>query len=350
MKTKIIKIDITKPLDEQLEFPVEVIKSGGLVAFPTETVYGLGASALNEDASKNIYKAKGRPSDNPLIIHIDNPIEAEKYCFTNDDYHKIAKNFMPGPITCILKKKNIIPNTITGGLDTVAVRCPENIIANKLIQLCGCPIAAPSANTSGKPSPTKAQHVIDDLYGKIDCIIDGGSCDIGLESTIVKIVDGNCKLLRPGGITINQLTSLFPKIEIDKAVISKLNENEIAEAPGMKYRHYAPKALVNLILKDGTNEQYGRIINYLSKNTQSNNIGVLASDDIVSKFPNLITKSLGPQDDEFEQGRRLFDCLREFDKTNVEMIYVVINQKNNDLGLAIYNRMLKASGFNILKI
>lgn len=348
INTEYIKIDDKLPLDEQLLRPVDIIKKGGLVAFPTETVYGLGASALDEEASKKIYLAKGRPSDNPLIIHISKPSDAEKYCYTNESYYKIANKFMPGPITVILKKKDNIPLTITGGLDTVAVRCPENKVANKFIELCGFPIAAPSANTSGKPSPTKAEHVFDDMNGKIDCIIDGGQSTIGLESTIVRVIDNKCTLLRPGGITINQLYELFQDIEIDKAVISKLSDNEHPLAPGMKYRHYAPKAPVYLILRDNNDS---KIIEFLDNKISTNiKTGILASNEIVNRYKGKYSLSLGANNNEREQAQNLFDRLREFDKLDVEEIYVVINQKNNDLGLAIYNRLLKASGFNIIEL
>ena len=201
MKTEFVKIDYEKPLAPQLEGAAKILAEGGLVAFPTETVYGLGGNALNADAAKHIYAAKGRPSDNPLIVHIAKPSDAEKYAITSDLYEKLAKAFMPGPLTVVLPKRDIVPLSVTGGLDTVGIRCPGNPVARELIRLAGVPIAAPSANLSGRPSPTTAAHCVDDLDGRVDCIIDGGESEVGLESTIVKIMGDSLTVLRPGAIT-----------------------------------------------------------------------------------------------------------------------------------------------------
>ena len=350
MKTQIVRIDENLELDKQLIYPVNVIKKGGLVAFPTETVYGLGASALNEDASRKIYAAKGRPSDNPLIVHISKPEDAENYCYTDDIFYKLAKEFMPGPITIIMKKKDIIPSTITGGLDTVGIRCPENKIANKLIELSGVPIAAPSANISGKPSPTKAQHVIDDLNGKIDCIIDGGESIIGVESTIVKIENGECTLLRPGGITISQLKKVFTNIKIDKAVLSKLDANERPQAPGMKYRHYSPDASISLIVRKDQKDNDNKIISFINNIEVDDNIGFIIPKEFKTYIKSNNVFVFGSIKDEREQAQQLYDILRRIDKTNIKELYAVINDIDDDIGLAIYNRMLKASGYNIIEV
>ena len=249
MNTQIVKTD-GKSIDSQaLIESTKILRRGGLVVFPTETVYGLGGDGTNAEAAKKIYAAKGRPSDNPLIIHISLPEDAEKYAITNETYYKLAKAFMPGPLTVILPKKDTIPFSVTGGLDSVAVRCPSHPIAREIIAAAGIPVAAPSANLSGKPSPTCARHVIEDLDGRVDMIIDGGSCEIGLESTIVKLDGDSATLLRPGAITADALSCVCKSVKIASAVLEQLKENERPLSPGMKYRHYAPS--VPLILIDG---------------------------------------------------------------------------------------------------
>ena len=260
METKIIKIspENIELSENDIKDAAEIIKKGGLVAFPTETVYGLGGDATNPEASRKIYSAKGRPSDNPLIIHISKAADAEDYTYTTDIYYKLAERFMPGPLTVVMRAKESVPKETRGGLETVAVRCPENTIARKLIELSCTPIAAPSANLSGSPSPTEACHVIDDMQGRIDMIIDGGSCEIGLESTIVKIEDdGSLTLLRPGKITVDELSCIAPVVIAD-AVTDMLKEGDKALSPGMKYRHYAPESPVVLL-----NGKIGEIVDFI---------------------------------------------------------------------------------------
>ena len=238
----------------------EIIKNGGLVAFPTETVYGLGANALDEKAVKSIYAAKGRPSDNPLIVHI---AEKEDIVPLVKEVTPAAKalidEFFPAPLTIILEKSEIIPDATSGGLDTVAVRMPKNETARELIKASGCPVAAPSANTSGLPSPTKAQHVIDDMSGKIDAIIDGGDCDYGVESTVITLATGVPTILRPGAVTKEMLEAVLGRVEISPAVLSGMAENETAASPGMKYKHYSPKA--EIILVEGKKERFEEFVN-----------------------------------------------------------------------------------------
>ena len=350
MTTKFVVIDKNRELEPQLADAANVIKNGGLVAFPTETVYGLGSNALDPDAAKRIYLAKGRPSDNPLIIHISKPEEAEKYCFVSDLYYKLAEKFMPGPITVIMKKKDIVPSTVTGGLDTVAVRCPSDKVARELIRLSGVPIAAPSANTSGKPSPTCAQHVRDDLDGKVDVIIDGGECQIGLESTIVKICDGRVSLLRPGGISVEMLESVCGEISIDKAVREKLPDNARPEAPGMKYRHYAPEAKVYLIVDDNSPDFSDRAIKFINSKIEKNpKTGAMCYSEICRGLNGVYIKDLGNKNDKAEHAKKLFAYLREFDDTDVTEIYAV-SEDESGIGLAVKNRMLKASGYNVIEI
>ncbi len=230
---------------QPLKKAAEILRSGGLVVFPTETVYGLGADATSADAAAKIYAAKGRPADNPLIVHISEPQKAEEFCHTSPLYYRLADAFMPGPLTIILPSKGVIPKNVTAGLDSIAVRCPSNIIAQKLLEYTDRPVAAPSANASGRPSPTSAEHVISDLFGRVDMIIDGGVCDIGLESTIVKLEGERIILLRPGAVTYDALCCVCADVTVDRSVTEQMPNNMRNMrplSPGMKYRHYAPRA------------------------------------------------------------------------------------------------------------
>ncbi|MBO5946191.1 MAG: threonylcarbamoyl-AMP synthase [Clostridia bacterium] len=330
----------------------EIIRGGGLVVFPTETVYGLGADATNPKATADIYKAKGRPSDNPLIIHIAKPEDAEKYAFTNSTYYLLAEHFMPGPMTVILPSRESIPKTTRGGLDTVAVRCPENKTARELIRLCDVAIAAPSANLSGSPSPTTFEYAYADMNGRVDAIIDGGSCDFGLESTIVTINDdSSLTLLRPGKITKEDLEALGLKVSLANAVTSTLKEGDTAISPGMKYKHYAPKA--PLVLLDGTREQ---VTEYITNSSKSNHkIAIIAyADDveyISSALRGLETDiySFGSRVDEAEQAHLLFKLLRDTDKGDYTVIYAPL-PSTSGIGLALYNRMIRAAAHNIIRL
>ena len=349
MKTEIAHLGESLENDEAiLKRAAEIIKSGGLVAFPTETVYGLGANALDSDAAAKIYAAKGRPSDNPLIIHISRPEEAEHYAYVPDEYKLLAEKFLPGPLTVIMPKRDNIPSTVTGGLDSVAVRLPSNESARRLIELAGVPIAAPSANLSGKPSPTSASHVIEDMNGRVDMIIDGGSCNIGLESTIIKLVgDGRAILLRPGGITKEQLEEVFDSVELDRAVTEKLGEGEKPLAPGMKYRHYAPSASLSLIA-----DENGLFEKIISENAGVDGLGVIAFDEDAEKLLSLGVKpenllSLGRRADVNIHAARLFSLLRECDTRSFTRIYARLPEKSG-LSLAVYNRIIKAAGYDVI--
>ena len=349
METKIIKVDPNNlsSSENDIKIAAEIIIKGGLVAFPTETVYGLGGDGTNPLAAQKIYTAKGRPSDNPLIIHVSSPEEAEEYTFTSDVYYKLAKRFMPGPLTVVLNAKDSVPLETRGGLSTVAVRCPSNPIARRLIKLSARPIAAPSANLSGSPSPTDAGHVIDDMQGRIDMIIDGGECEIGLESTIVKIEDdGSLTLLRPGKITVDELACVAP-ISIADAVTDMLKEGQIALSPGMKYRHYAPTSPI--ILLDGDTQD---ILNYMQKEN-SGNIAILCysedSEVIRSAIPSAHLFVLGAKDDISEQAKHLFAILREADKHSYHRIFAPLPCKEG-LGLALYNRMIRAAAHTIINL
>ena len=333
--------------ENDIKFAAEVIKKGGLVAFPTETVYGLGGDATNPLAAEKIFLAKGRPSDNPLIIHVAKPEEAEGYAYTNDLYYKLANRFMPGPLTVIMNARDSVPLATRGGLSTVAVRCPSNPIARRLIELSGVPIAAPSANLSGSPSPTSARHVRDDLDGRIDVIIDGGDSDFGVESTIAKIEDDDTlTLLRPGSITVDELRCVAD-VKIADAVTGKLSEGAVALSPGMKYRHYAPKA--SLVLLDG---EYAEIVNYIKKESLSSVAILSYSDDYNAfnlDFSNADIYVLGARNNVSEQAHHLFAILREADKHNYDKIYAPLPDKSG-VGLALYNRMIRAAAHQIITL
>lgn len=350
MKTEIAVLCGRAEVDDDiLRRGAEIIRSGGLVAFPTETVYGLGANALDSDAAAKIYAAKGRPSDNPLIIHISRPEEAELYAYVPEEYKLLAEKFLPGPLTVIMPKRENIPSAVTGGLDSVAVRLPSNAAARRLIELSGVPIAAPSANLSGKPSPTSASHVIDDMNGRVDMIIDGGECNIGLESTIIKLThDGKAELLRPGGITKEQLEEVFSEVILDKAVTEKLGEGEKPLAPGMKYRHYAPTASLTLVSGEA-----GLFEKVISESLGKSGLGVIAFDEDIDKLVSLGVKrenilSLGARDDINVQAARLFSVLRECDTCRFEKIYARLPERDG-LSLAVYNRIIKAAGYDVIR-
>ena len=349
MITDVIKVaEINEKTRAEIASASDVIVSGGLVVFPTETVYGLGADATNADAVKKIYVAKGRPSDNPLIIHIATPEQAEEYTYTVPLYYKLAEHFMPGPLTVVLKSKDTIPSATRGGLDTVAVRCPSNEVARMLIDCAGVPIAAPSANLSGTPSPTSAKHVIDDMMGRVDVIIASDDSEIGLESTIVKIEDDDTlTLLRPGKITVDDLLGVVDVVKIADSVTDKLAEGAVALSPGMKYKHYAPKA--SLVLVDCTEAEYEEFV--ISKNARD--VAVLAYseqiDRISSSAPDLYCFDFGSKHDELDQAARLFAILRDTDKHSFTAIYAPL-PKTNGMGLALYNRMIRAAAHRIIRL
>ena len=344
MKTEFFKIDPQNPDAELIERSADIIKKGGLVAFPTETVYGLGADATDKNAAKKIYAAKGRPSDNPLIIHIACPEDAEGYAYTSPLYYKLAKAFMPGPLTVILPKRDTIPREVTGGLDSVAVRCPSHGIARMLIAEAGVPIAAPSANISGSPSPTRAEHVLKDMDGKIDAIIDGGECEIGLESTIVKLDGNKAILLRPGAITADALGCVCEEVEISSAVTEALKENERPLSPGMKYRHYAPTS--PLVLLDGED---ANVLSFLQKAQKKESCIILCYNEEEDKLIKDKLIPIGGKDDLATQAQRLFCALREADLLSADIIYAHLPRPDG-LGLALYNRMIRAAAHTVKKV
>lgn len=349
MKTEVVKIDeLTPETYSHLERAAEIIRRGGLVVFPTETVYGLGGDATNPEAAGRIYAAKGRPSDNPLIIHVSTPEEAEKYAYTSELYYELASRFMPGPLTVVLKAKETVPRNTRGGLETVAVRCPENVIARELIRLAGVPIAAPSANLSGSPSPTTARHVLEDMDGRVDMIIDGGEADFGLESTILKIDGDELTLLRPGKITKAELDECVGEVEISHAVTEALAPGERVLSPGMKYRHYAPKATV--VLLDGSASS---ACEYIKSEGIDDGVAIIAyTEDIPEfrkSFPSIRIIDFGSRENELEQAHVLFALLRDADHEGLTEVYAPLPRREG-IGLALYNRMIRAAAYNIVKL
>lgn len=350
MTTGIIKINPDNFKGEELEEACHILKDGGLVAFPTETVYGLGGDALNPLAASKIYGAKGRPSDNPLIVHIACIDSLYDIAEVTEDGLKLAKAFWPGPLTLVFKKKETVPPQTTGGLDTVAVRMPCHAVARELIKRSGVYIAAPSANLSGRPSPTQAKHVIEDLDGRIDIIIDGGSPDIGIESTIVDVSGSKAVILRPGYITKDMLKDVLCDVSTDPAIEGILPQKDIvAKAPGMKYRHYAPKG--QLLIVEGSPDRVARKINSLvsEKDTEGYKTAVIATDETKDKYKCNIIKSIGTRKSENSIAASLYNILREMDYMEVQYIYSE-SFGAGILGGAVMNRMLKAAAGHIIQV
>lgn len=350
LDTEILKINIENIQQEQIEYAAKILRAGGTVAFPTETVYGLGANALNEVAVKKIFKAKGRPADNPLIVHIaDFQTLNSLTNFITDEMKKLMENFWPGPLTMVVPRSNIIPDIVTAGLDTVAVRFPAHPIAQKLIKAAELPIAAPSANTSGKPSPTVASHVIEDLDGKVDVIIDGGAAKVGLESTVIDMTSKTPILLRPGGVTWEQLTSVLGKVEVDPGVLEKVGADSKPRSPGMKYKHYAPKAEV--VIVEGEREQVIEKIRQLieEKQGQGLKVGVMASEETASFYEADCVLTVGSEQQPETIAAHLFYTLRAFDEKGVDVVYTQFIGTEG-IGMAVRNRLQKAAGYNIIKV
>lgn len=328
----------------ELSEAAAMIRNGGIVAMPTETVYGLAANAFDAEAVEKVFVAKGRQADNPLIVHIANVDDWGKLVEEiPQKARQLADRFWPGPLTIILKKKPIIPDIVSGGLDTVAVRMPKNKIAFRFIRECGCPLAAPSANLSGCPSPTKFSHVFNDMNGRVDGIIEGGDCMVGVESTVISLVDDKPVILRPGRITAAQISKVIGDVEIHKAVKSGLAGDEKAPSPGMKYKHYSPKASVTII--DGNQKEY---IDYIQANADENT-GVICFTEMTEKLADYNTFPLGAQDDSVAQAKKLFEVLRAVDDANLHKAFAPM-PSDEGVGLAVTNRLLRAAGFNVIKL
>lgn len=351
MKTKVQQINPEQFRDEELKEACKIIQRKGLVAFPTETVYGLGGDAMDPEAAEKIYAAKGRPSDNPLIIHIADRKSLEDIaCEVPKSAGRLAEAFWPGPLTMIFQKQAGVPSSTTGGLDTVAVRMPSHPIAMEFIRQSGIYIAAPSANLSGRPSPTKAEHVVEDLSGRIDMILDGGSVGIGLESTIVDLSSGEPTILRPGYITKAMLEGCIGRVQVDPAVLSReLNPDIVAKAPGMKYRHYAPRGLLTII--EGETGRVVCEINRLAEEQmkQGKRVAIIATEETKDQYQQGVVRSIGSRKTEGSIAAGLYDILREMDHLGAEYIYAE-SFAEDALGQAIMNRMLKAAGYHLQKV
>ncbi len=349
-ETLLLKINPEKPEIEKVQTAAEFIRKGGLVAFPTETVYGLGADALDSDAVLALFKAKHRPLDNPPIVHVENVDEVYRLAkYVPTKAKLLMQQFWPGPLTLILERSNLVPDVTVAGLNTIAIRMPKNKIALELIKESKCPIAAPSANLAGKPSPTTAKHVWDDLNGNIDVILDGGPTNIGVESTVLDLTVSPPQILRPGGTSLEMLKKIIPSVKLHPFVAAEqeISINE-ARSPGMKHKHYAPKA--KLILVEGSTQAVIRkvkelIIYYRCKD---DHVGVLATDETMSKYDSAVIKSLGSRFNLESVAHNLFRLLREFDVEGVDVI-IVESVPTEGLGLAVMNRLRKASGYNIVK-
>lgn len=318
-----------------------LIREGGAVAFPTETVYGLGCNAFSAEGAKKVFAAKGRPGDNPLIVHICQASQLEEIAYPSDVAKKLADAFWPGPLTVIMPKKSCIPDEVTAGLDTVAVRFPSSETARALIEAAGVPVAAPSANLSGKPSPTKSSHVIDDLLGRVDAILCGEDCEVGLESTVVAVKGEGAVLCRPGKITPDDIRALGIELTVPENLNRTLEAGETAVSPGMKYKHYAPKAQLILLCGSGADKALEKY--------RDEGHGIICFDEDMPFLSGERTVSLGARDSSENHAKNLFSALRLFDEMNVEKIYSRLPKKDG-VGLAVYNRILKAAGSRIEEV
>ena len=315
-----------------------VLREGGLVAFPTETVYGLGANGLDPEAVEHIFQAKGRPQDNPLILHVPDDSWLDRYCQDiPPTAYELTRRFWPGPLTLILPRRGIVPDVVTAGMDTVGMRCPDHPVTRAILELADVPVAAPSANTSGKPSPTTAAHVLADMDGKIDAVVDGGPCSVGVESTIVDLTEEIPTILRPGYISLEMVQAVLGEAKMDKGLISS-DSNIHPKAPGMKYRHYAPKADLKIV--EGPVE---KVVAYINEKAKAGKVGIICTEETKDRYPAGDVKCIGSRKSELSIASHLFAVLREFDEDGVDAIYSESFQAPG-LGEAIMNRLLKAAG------
>ena len=334
-------LDAKTSYNEAIGKAAEILKSDGIVAIPTETVYGLAASAYSDKAIKKVFEAKGRPQDNPLIVHISNiQMLAQVAVDIPESAYECASRFWPGPFTMVLNKSDLVAQSVSAGLDTVAVRMPSEKVANDIINASGLPLAAPSANASGAPSPTTARHVISDLDGKIDAVVIGDDCAVGVESTVVSLVGDTPRLLRPGAVTAEQLLEVLPDLIIDKAVLAEPLEGEKVASPGMKYKHYAPKTQTYLV--EGDSESF---VNFINK--KKNSVAVCFAEEYDAiKIHKII---YGTKKDPRTLAKNVFKSLREVDALGVKEVYVHAPEKSG-VGLAVYNRLIRAAAFRVIKL
>ncbi|BDB00061.1 L-threonylcarbamoyladenylate synthase [Clostridium botulinum] len=350
MKTKVMRLDENNIDEHVISKAGDILRQGGLVVFPTETVYGLGANALDKNAVKKIFKAKGRPQDNPLIVHISKMKDIERLVEKIPSVaEKLMDKFWPGPMTIILKKKDIIPNETSAGLDSIGIRMPSNKIAMKLISMAGVPIAAPSANLSGKPSPTDVETCIEDLDGKVNIILGGNNSEVGVESTVIDCTINPPCILRPGGITLEMLKEVDSNIYIDSAIMKKPDKELKPKAPGMKYRHYAPNAPLKIIKGDlnKTIEKINEMVqNYIDAEKK---VGIIATDETIDNYKKGDVVSIGSRKDLDTIAHNLFYVLRSFDEKNVDLILSEAFEEK-DMGVAIMNRLKKSAGYDIINL
>lgn len=340
MKTKLLT-------SKQVNEAGDILKNGGLVGIPTETVYGLAANALDGKAVAKIFEAKGRPQDNPLIVHISKLSQLDDLvAFIPPVVYELADAFWPGPLTIIMEKSDIIPDEVSAGLPTVAIRMPSHPLARKIIDASGVPLAAPSANTSGKPSPTTAEHVMHDMDGKIDAVLDGGPCGVGVESTVITLCTRKPRLLRPGKVTPDELEDILGEVEIDDAVLGKLKEGERVASPGMKYKHYSPNADVTVV--DAKTDEFRRFVNTVAEKNGASSVAALTFDGEENGFL-CKTISFGEKDDDCAHAHKLFAALRECDDLGFSSVYVHCPSYDG-VGLAVMNRLLRAAEFKVIKL
>ena len=339
---KTLRLDIISgDYDKNIKIASDILKSGGIVAVPTETVYGLAASALDDNAIKNVFKAKGRPQDNPLIVHISGMDMLRKAAREIPDTAvKCANAFWPGPFTMVLKRTDLVAESVCGGLDTVAIRMPSERSIRDIIDCSGLPLAAPSANTSGMPSPTTYTHVLNDLDGKIDAVVCGNDCLVGVESTVVSLFGEKPRLLRPGAITLEQLKEVLPDIEVDKAVLAEPEKNAKVSSPGMKYKHYSPKTEAFLV--EGSSKDFAEFVN-----GKENSLALCFSED--EEFISTKYMVYGTKSDESTLAKNVFSALRDVDNENVTSVYIHAPSKSG-VGLAVYNRLIRAAAYKVIKL
>lgn len=341
METKIYKI--TSPDAAEIKAVGEILKNGGLAAIPTETVYGLAGNALDGKIASKIFAAKGRPSDNPLIVHISRFEQwAPLVKYIPETAKALADAFWPGPLTMILPKSDIVPLEVCGGLDTVAVRIPENEIARAVIESAGVPLAAPSANLSGKPSPTSALHVIEDMNGRIDAVVDAGDCSVGVESTVLSLVTDVPRVLRPGKVTAEMIASVVGEVEIDDAVFEKLREGQTVISPGTKYKHYSPDATVVLV-----RGEFSKYADYVNANAQEGTVALCFEGE--EKALSVACVTYGKKDDPASQAKHIFDALRAVDKIGAKKVFARFPESEG-MGLAVFNRLMRAAAFNVIEV
>ena len=344
-----METQILAPTEEAVALAARILREGGLVGLPTETVYGLGANALDEAAVRAIFAAKGRPADNPLIVHVPAPEDAVPLCHISPAARALMERFCPGPLTLLMPKKPCVPDVVNAGLPSVAVRIPSHPVAQRVLRACGVPVAAPSANTSGRPSPTTAEHVRQDMDGRIEMIVDGGPVGIGVESTIVDVTGEIPMVLRPGAITMEMLKKCVGAVEIDPAILGPVSQDFKPKAPGMKYRHYAPKA--DLTIVSGETEDVVRAISRMAAERESEglSVGIICTDETRALYPCGVVRSMGVRARQETIAHNLYAVLREFDDLNADVIYSE-SFEGGELSQAIMNRLCKAAGYHMMNV